>query len=255
MAASANGAIPATLTFNLTNTAGLASQLVIHTQPGSTAVAGQLFSPQPVVYEEDQYGNLETNDNTTKVIASLHNSSTALQTVTVVGGVATFTSLSYTKVGSISLDFTSGTLTKATSNPISVKAAAAVKFILNIVAPNGLYTGTPYTMIVLAEDVYSNQASGYRGTVQFTSSKVATLPGFYSFTAADYGVHTFTNGVTFGQAGTVTITVYDTATPSIAGSITVSVGTGSAAAVRVPATKTKSRRQAERCFWPRRSTS
>ncbi len=244
ISASANGTTGTGLSFNLTNVAGPASQLAIHTQPSSTAVAGQLFATQPVIYEEDQYGNLETKDNSTKVVASLHNSNTSLQTVTVVGGVATFSSLSYTKAGSITLDFTSGTLTKVTSNAIAIKAAAAVKFVLHIPSTGIFATGTPYTIIVLAQDAYGNQAGGYRGTIQFTSTKVATLPGFYSFTAADNGVHTFTNGVIYGQTGTVTITVYDTATPSITGSITVSVGSGSAAAARVAATKAKSRRLA-----------
>jgi hypothetical protein len=244
--ASANGAIPAALTFNLTNVAGLPSQLVIHTQPSSTAVAGQLFATQPVVYETDRYGNLETNDNSTRVTASLHNSMTALQTVTVVGGIATFTNLSYTKAGVITLDFTSGALTKATSNPISIRAAAANRFIMALQSSSGFFTGRPYTLIVLAVDPYGNQAGGYRGTVQFTSTKVATLPGFYSFTAADNGVHFFTNGVTFGQAGTVTITVYDTANPAIAGSIAVGVANDPPVKARVAASKAKSRRHALR---------
>ena len=37
-----------------------ASQLVIHTQPSSTATAGQAFATQPVIDEEDQFGNIET---------------------------------------------------------------------------------------------------------------------------------------------------------------------------------------------------
>ena len=244
--AAANGASGTGLGFSLTNVAVQPTQLVIHTQPPATAVAGQLFAPQPVIYEEDQYGNLVTNDNSTKVTALLHNTATALQTVTVVGGVATFTNLKYTIAGSITLDFTSGTLTKATSNPIAIKAAAAVRFLLHIPSNGIFFTGTPYTIIVLALDAYGNQAGGYRGTIQFTSTRVATLPGFYSFTAADNGVHTFTNGVIFGQTGAVTITVYDTATPTIAGSLTVSVGKGATAAVRAAATRAKSRRLARR---------
>jgi hypothetical protein len=240
--ASANGATGTGLSFNLTNVAGPASQLVIHTQPSSTAVAGQLFATQPVIYELDKYGNLETQDNSTKVSASLHNTTTSLQTVTVVGGVATFTSLSYTKSGSITLDFTSGTLTKATSNAITIKAAAASKFLLDIPNTGSFTTGRAYTIVVLAEDAYGNQATGYRGSVQFTASKVTTLPGYYGFTASDSGVHTFTDGVTFGQAGTVTISVYDTATPSIKGSVTVTVGSDPPAAT----TKAKSRRLVRR---------
>ena len=47
-----------------------ASQLVIATQPSATATAGVAFGTQPVVYVEDQYGNLETGDNTTQVTAA-----------------------------------------------------------------------------------------------------------------------------------------------------------------------------------------
>jgi len=46
-------------------------QSVIHTQPSSTATAGQPFAVQPVIYVEDQNGNLQTSDNTTVVTVSL----------------------------------------------------------------------------------------------------------------------------------------------------------------------------------------
>ena len=42
---------------------GPAREVVIHTQPSATATAGKAFGIQPVIYEEDQYGNLETGDN------------------------------------------------------------------------------------------------------------------------------------------------------------------------------------------------
>ena len=72
------------------------SLLVIQTQPSQTATAGQAFGTQPVVYEEDQYGNLETSDNTTVVTAYLSTGSGSLTgtvTATVSGGIATFTNL------------------------------------------------------------------------------------------------------------------------------------------------------------------
>ena len=40
-------------------------RLLIHTQPSTSATAGQAFATQPVVYEVDQYGNLESADNST----------------------------------------------------------------------------------------------------------------------------------------------------------------------------------------------
>jgi len=223
VAASANGATPSSVSFNLTNLVVAPTKLVIVTQPPSSVIAGQPF--QAVVYEEDQYGNLATQDNSTIVTASLHNSTTSLQSVMVVGGVATFTALRYTKAGSITLDFTGGALTPATSNPIAIKAAAANRFILHI-PNNGVFkTNTPYTLVILALDVYGNQARGYLGTIQITSSRPATLPGngIYTFVASDNGVHTFSNSLAFGQVGTVTITVFDISNHSIAGSVTVGV--------------------------------
>ena len=70
-----------------------------------------MFATQPVVYVEDQYGNLETGDNTTQVTAaSLPAGSGPLQgttTVTVSGGIATFTDLADNNAETITLQFTS----------------------------------------------------------------------------------------------------------------------------------------------------
>ncbi len=90
-----------------------ATQLVIHTQPSATATAGQAFATQPVVYEEDQFGNLETGDNSTVVTATLESGTGPLQgttAVTVSGGVATFANLADNTAETISLDFTSASL-------------------------------------------------------------------------------------------------------------------------------------------------
>ena len=42
-----------------------AAKLVDPDAAVATATAGLPFATQPVIYEEDQYGNLETGDNTT----------------------------------------------------------------------------------------------------------------------------------------------------------------------------------------------
>ena len=93
------------------------------------------FSTQPVIYVEDQYGNLETGDNTTQVTAaSLPLGSGPLQgttTVTVSGGIATFTNLADDKAETISLQFTSApVLTSATSSNIVVSPAAASQLVI-----------------------------------------------------------------------------------------------------------------------------
>jgi len=45
---------------------------------------------------------------------------------------------------------------------------------------------------VTAKDAYGNVATGYLGTVHFTSTDAnAVLPANYKFTAANAGTHTF----------------------------------------------------------------
>ena len=228
---SSSGA-PNGASFALTNTPGPPAQLVIQTEPSQTATAGSDFSTEPVVYVEDQYGNLETSDNTTPVTASLRVGATQLlgtTTVTVSRGIAEFTNLHEDKAETIILLFTAPALIKADSSSTTVDPAAASR--LSITAPATATAGRPFTITVTAFDPYDNVATGYRGTVVFTSSdNRASLPNYepaaryYTFVASDGGVHTFGNGVTLRTSGMQTITVYDGFHPSISGSTSVDVG-------------------------------
>ena len=84
--------------------------------------------------------------------------------------------------------------------------------------PNPTTAGTAHNVTVTAQDAFGNTATGYTGTVHFTSSDgQAVLPGNYTFTAGDAGTHTFTNGVTLKTAGTQSITATDTVTGTITG--------------------------------------
>jgi S-adenosylmethionine hydrolase len=68
--------------------------------------------------------------------------------------------------------------------------------------------GVAQSFTVAVKDVFGNLATGYTGTVLFSSSDVqAGLPASYTFTEADAGVHTFT--ATLKTAGTQSITVKD----------------------------------------------
>src|SRR5262249_29465865 len=94
---------------NLAVSPAAAYQLVIHTQPSATATAGQAFATQPAIEEQDQFGNVETGDNSTVVTAKLSSGSGPLQgtpTASLSGGVATFTNLADDKAETISLAFT-----------------------------------------------------------------------------------------------------------------------------------------------------
>src|SRR5262249_9171674 len=114
------------------------------------------------------------------------------------------------------------TLTGSTS--VTVNPGAATHLALS--APSSARVNVAFTVTVTAQDAYNNTATGYRGTVHFTSSLRKTkLPSNYPFTAADNGVHTFTNGVTFTRTGTATLTVADTVKGSVSGRATVAVTT------------------------------
>src|SRR5262249_4141012 len=87
-----------------------ASQLVITQQPSTTAPAGVAFATQPIVKEEDVFGNVLTADSTHTVTAATGNHGTAaLQgttTLTLASGVATFSNLAYNKAETMNIAFT-----------------------------------------------------------------------------------------------------------------------------------------------------
>lgn len=90
---------------------------------------------------------------------------------------------------------------------IAVVPAAATSFVVGGFA-DPVTAGTPSGFTVTAKDAYGNAATGYVGTVQFTSTDpFAVLPADYTFTAADSGTHTF--NATLFSAGSQTITATD----------------------------------------------
>jgi uncharacterized repeat protein (TIGR02543 family) len=110
--------------------------------------------------------------------------------------------------GTITATFTQAVLAKFVFGSISSKTA-----------------GTAFSVTITAEDAGGNTLTGYTGTVHFTSTDgQAVLPGDYTFTSTDSGVHTFTNGFTLKTAGSQTITVRDAAASvsTTSSSITVS---------------------------------
>ena len=83
--------------------------------------------------------------------------------------------------------------------------------------PSPYVSGVSHSLTVTARDASNNVATGYRGTVHFTSTDpLAVLPANYIFTAADNGVHVFS--LTLKTYGTRSVTAADTVTSSIKGS-------------------------------------
>jgi hypothetical protein len=95
----------------------------------------------------------------------------------------------------------------------------------------GYTAGRAWTFEFRAMDSYGNIATGYTGTVHFTSSDTqAVLPPNHTFTAHDAGDYSFS--ATFNTAGTQSITVTDTATASITGTDVGIIVVSPAAAIK-----------------------
>ncbi|MET0788826.1 MAG: hypothetical protein ABWY33_06240 [Cellulomonas sp.] len=107
------------------------------------------------------------------------------------------------------------------SAPVVVAPGAAARFA--VAGPATTASGQAFGVQVTVKDPWFNIVRAYRGTVAFTSNDPsATLPGPYAFTAGDAGIHTFA-GVVLRTAGPRTVTVTDTAKPSVTGALAVTV--------------------------------
>src|SRR5207237_675456 len=108
-----------------------------------------------------------------------------------------------------------------TSNTIAVSAATATHLSISAppsATPNAAApAGTTFSFTVTALDQFNNVATGYTGTVHFTSSDPpATLP---ADTALTNGVGTFE--ATLRTSGSQTLTATDTVNSAITGSATI----------------------------------
>ncbi len=109
-------------------------------------------------------------------------------------------------------------------------AAAAPRLQVNPLAT--ATAGTSFQVTVRAIDANGNTNTGYTGTVHFASSDPrAMLPGNYTFTATDMGVHTF--NVTLDTAGAQTVTINDTAQAQLTTTSNVTVNPGATSALGV----------------------
>jgi hypothetical protein len=137
-------------------------------------------------------------------------------------GVHTFSGVTLVAAGAQTLtaqDTADGSLTASVT--IGATAAPADHFV--ITAPSSIIAGVSFDLTITAQDPYGNLATGYSGTVTFTSSDAqATLPADYTFTAADNGMHPF-SGIILRTAGAQTATAQDTASVSLTGNAAVTV--------------------------------
>jgi hypothetical protein len=181
----------------------------------TTAGAAHTFT----VTAQDSSGNTVTTYTGTVHFTSSDTQATLPANYTFVAGdmgVHTFTATLKT-AGTRSITATdtvtsiTGSQTGIVVNPASATKLAVTGF------PSPITAGTPGNFTVTLRDAYNNVATGYRGTVHFTSSdSQAVLPADYTFVAGDNGVHTFT--ATLKTAGSRSITGTDTMNSALTGS-------------------------------------
>jgi len=200
-----NNGVGSVTTSAITVTPAVASQLVITRQPSATATAGQPLASQPVISEEDAYGNVETGDNSTLITAALASGVGPLQgttSVTVSGGVATFTNLADNKAETITLQFTGGGLTSVPSSSIVVSPAAATMVVITTQPPASVVVNTSFGLIAAVEDAYGNVVTSASNTVTVALANNPTgakLSGTTRVTASK-GLSTFT-GLSINKVG------------------------------------------------------
>ncbi len=173
-AADGTGYNPATSN-SFTITPGPAARLRIQTQPSAVATAGVPFTQQPVASVVDAGGNLVTTANSTVITAGRLTGVGTLQgilTATTHNGLATFSNLSHNIANTVSILFSSGTLTPDTSSNILVNPAGAARLDY-VQQPTNTTAGAVITpaMSVTLMDAFGNNVTttGTPVTIALTS--------------------------------------------------------------------------------------
>jgi photosystem II stability/assembly factor-like uncharacterized protein len=153
-------------------------------------------------------------------------------------GVHLFSGVTLRTAGTRSLTATdTGNASITGSGTVSLSAAAATH--LGLMAPATATAGIAFDVTVTALDPYGNPNTGYRGTVQLTSSDPqATLPGPYPYGAADNGSHTFAAGATLVTAGSRSLTASAGGFADVSVPVTVSAAAASYFGMTAPGSST-----------------
>jgi subtilisin family serine protease len=206
----------------------------------TTATAGAAFSV--TLAARDAFGNLATGYRGTVGFSSSDPEASLPAGYTFSaadGGQHTFQGgVILRTAGSRTVTATDAVSTLTISSSLTVGSAAASR--LDVSIPSSATAGLTFDITVAARDPFGNLATTYRGAVRFGSNDPqATLPGGYTFTAADGGLHTFPGGVTLRTAGGRSLIASDsTAGINGSGTITVNPAAASRLEVRLPAAAT-----------------
>ncbi|WP_224372515.1 IPT/TIG domain-containing protein [Hyalangium versicolor] len=190
------------VTLPVSTTNPIVAQLAFVTQP-QDAIAGETLAPVKVALL-DASGNTVTSA-TSAVGLSVVNGS-PLTAVNAVAGIATFSALSINTAGvDYRLEASSGSLPTKQSDTFDIRPAAAATIALEGVS-TPTTAGVTGTVQVTVRDAFDNVATGYTGTVHFTSSDPqALLPMDTTFSPVEAGTATFP--VELRTAGQQNVTV------------------------------------------------
>jgi len=183
----------------VTVTPGAATKLAMYTQPAHTttqAIAGVVFSTQPKVSVQDQWGNITTDDDVSIITAERGSVGTDVLmgtlTATVTDGIATFSDLNYRKSENVNMLFTTGTLTAVTSNTLVI-----VHHVPSYMALGGTSTqtsGESQIVTLKVYDAYGNIADRFDGARSILFNGAGTSPAPpYNPTVANTAFGTGTN--------------------------------------------------------------
>jgi hypothetical protein len=180
----------------------------------SSVTAGTANTYTIAVFNPD--GSADTGYSGTVQITSSDAQAVLPANFTISGNSATF-SATLKKAGIQSLTATDTVTAAITGSDASIQVNPTAASSLVVSGfPTSITQANSGTFTVTAYDPYGNVATGYTGTVHFTSSDPrAVLPADYTFTAADLGVHTFT--ATFNTVGTEWLAATDTLNSSVTG--------------------------------------
>ncbi len=198
-------------------TVAAASSILVTGYP-ATATAG--VAQTVTVTAFDAFGNVATNYSGTVTFTSSDPQAalpTAYTFTAADQGTHTF-SVALKTAGIQTLTVSDGSLSGTESN-IAISPASAVRFV--VTAPTSINQATPFGVTVRALDAFNNTATGYSGTVAFSSDDpLAQLSAPVAMTG---GVQTFANIGSFASPGSHTLTVTDTTLSSLMGSTPITV--------------------------------
>ena len=207
---------------NIVVTGLLGDHLLLLAPPASTSAGTALNAPNgvqvAVVDVNGQVVPLDASNVTVSVTGPGAFTPASTTTVAAKNGIASFTNLSLLKSGTYTLTATDGQLKPATSANFTISPAAAASFLVS--TPGSSLVGQSFNFTVTAQDPFGNPATGYAGTVKFSSSG-GNLDQLPAGTKLVSGTGTFS--ATLNQRGLDRLSATDSVDATITGSAGVTI--------------------------------